>query len=97
MCSIAAGPVWLWVVWALPGAIIPALSLAALLLLPGLALLRLLWDTPLALDERMTLALSLSCAAPPLLLLAGDMAGMRWGGPLAWAALAACALVAFWP
>ncbi|MEI7643900.1 MAG: hypothetical protein WCJ55_06435 [Chloroflexales bacterium] len=94
---VAAGPVWLWALSALVGAIFPALACLALLLFPGLALLRLCWDSPLALDERLPLALSLSCAVPPLLLLASDQVGLRWGGPLAWAALGACALIAFWP
>ncbi len=94
---VVAGPVWLWALSALAHAVIPAFACVVLLLLPGLALLRILWDAPLALDERLPLALSLSCVVPPLLLLVGDQVGLRWGGPLAWAVLGACALIAFWP
>ncbi|MBC8163213.1 MAG: hypothetical protein H7Z42_18550, partial [Roseiflexaceae bacterium] len=84
-------------VGALLGAPLVAISAAALLLLPGLALLRWLWPDPLALSERWPLAIGLSCAALPLLLLASSLVGLRWSGPLCWAWLAICALAAFWP
>ena len=94
---IVARPIWQWALPTFVAALFPAFACTALLLLPGLALLRILWDAPLTLDERLPLALSLSCVVPPLLLLAGAQVGLRWSGPLAWIALAVCALIAFWP
>ena len=57
-------------------------ALVGLYLLPGLALLRLLWprDRALVLPARLALALGLSVALPPLLLLLFHLIGLPWGG-----------------
>jgi hypothetical protein len=94
---ISASPLWLWVPATLVGNIGLALTCTALLCLPGLALIRTLWKSPLSIDERLPLALSLSCVIPPLILLASDIVSMRWNSTMAWAALAVCAVIAFWP
>lgn len=61
------------------------LASLALWLLPGLALLRLLWREPaghwLTLPERLGLAIALSAALPPLLLLACQVLGVTWSAP----------------
>ncbi|NTV62924.1 MAG: hypothetical protein HGA65_05225 [Oscillochloris sp.] len=90
-------PIWFWALPALLTGILPALTCATLLLLPGLALIRLLWPAPLPLDQRLPLAVSLSCIVPPLLLLLSDQIGLRWNSLLAWLLLLICALLAFWP
>jgi hypothetical protein len=87
----------LWASTAMFGAPLIVLALLAMFLLPGLALQRLLWPTTLAPAERWPLALGLSCALLPLLLLAGEPLGLRWNAPLGWGFLALCALVLAWP
>src|SRR5262245_31926416 len=87
----------LWAAMAPFTAPLTSLAAAALLLLPGLALLRLLWPTVLAPAERWPLALGVSCALPPLLLLLGQPLGLRWNTWLCWGFLALCAVVVAWP
>jgi hypothetical protein len=77
--------------------VIAILATVALLLLPGLALLRLLWPLPLPLDERVCMAIGLSCAIPPLLLLYAHLLGLPWGSVASFLTLASCGLIAFWP
>jgi hypothetical protein len=62
-------------------------ALAWLYLLPGLALLRLLWPRARALapSARLALALGLSVALPPLLLLLFHLLGLPWGAVATWA------------
>lgn len=71
------------------------LTIAALYTLPGLALLALLWPAsiPLCRAERLCLAVGLSAALPPLLLLWSGVVGLRWGPWVAWAYLLASAAV----
>lgn len=88
-------PGWLaGAVWVAP---LAALAALALFTLPGLALLRLLHPTALPAADRLVYAVGLSCAVPPLLLLAGGLVGLRWGPWSSWAFLMLCAVVAFWP
>jgi hypothetical protein len=77
--------------------VIAIFATIALLLLPGLAFLRLLWPLPLPLDERVCMALGVSCALPPLLLLYAHLLGLPWGNVASFLTLAACAIIAFWP
>jgi hypothetical protein len=85
----------------LPGALfgsVPLIGAAlALYSLPGLALLRWFGPSDLPLAERAGLALSLSPAVPPLLLLFSAPVGVHWGALPAWGVLALCALLAVWP
>lgn len=90
-------------VWGLAGLArwpLRAAALAALYLAPGLALLRLLWPRarPLAPLARLSLALGLSVALPPLLLLAAQLVGLPWGGAATWAylILSLCVSLGFW-
>src|SRR5262245_35857058 len=63
----------------LPLAFIVA-SAAALCVVPGLALLRLLWpDAALAWPERLAVAWGVGAALPPLLLSLAHVAGLPWG------------------
>ena len=94
---IVAGGVCVWAAGALVAAIGPALCAAALLLLPGLALLRLLWPGPLAPIERWPLAIALSCASVPLLVLGGSLVGLRWNPLTAWLLIVLALGVAVWP
>jgi hypothetical protein len=61
-------------------------ALAGLYLLPGMALLRLLWprDRALGLPARLSLALGLSVALPPLLLLLFHLIRLPWGAVATW-------------
>src|SRR5215212_764558 len=70
-------------------------GLAGLYLLPGLALLRLLWprDRPLGLVARLALALGLSVALPPLLLLLFHIIRLPWGAGATWVYLLLSLLV----
>ncbi len=86
-----------WLPQALFAAPLAALSALALFTLPGMALLRLLPAGSLRPAQYVAAALGLSWVLPPLLLLAADLLGLRWGSALAWLSLALCALVAFWP
>lgn len=72
-------------------------AVAALYLAPGLALLRLLWPRARALpaSAHVALALCLSAALPPLLLLAAHAAGLRWGGGATWGYLLVSLLLCF--
>ena len=69
--------------------------LAGLYLLPGLALLRLIWprDRALALPARLALALGLSVALPPLLLLLFHLIRLPWAGVATWVYLLVSLLV----
>jgi hypothetical protein len=75
-------------------------ALAGLYLLPGLALLRLLWprDRALALPARLALALGLSVALPPLLLLLFHLLGLPWSAVATWVYLLVSLLISigFW-
>ncbi len=105
LLAIVVLAIWLFddvrlLLWAVPApfvALLTSLAAVALLLLPGLALLRLLWPTALAQAERWPLALGLSCAIPPLLLLLGEPLALRWNTWLCWGFLAICAAVLAWP
>ena len=87
--------------WGLAGALSAPLMLvggALLFLAPGLALLRLLWRAePLPLAERLALALSLSVALPPLLLLLSHLVGLPWAPVTVWAYLLASLAALGWP
>src|SRR5215208_5694162 len=86
LIAIVVLAVWLFgagrlVQWAVPAMFAAPLTLLAALtmfLLPGLALLGLLWPTALAPAERWALALGVSYALPPLLLLLSAPLGIRW-------------------
>ncbi len=91
------GQLLLWASTAAFGAPLTVGALLAMFLLPGLALLRLLWPSTLAPAERWPLAIGLSCAILPLVLLASEPLGLRWNAPLGWGFLALCALVVAWP
>jgi hypothetical protein len=90
-------PLWRWALPALPDAFTAVLAMGALLLLPGLMLLRLFWPASLAADMRWPLAIGLSCAALPLVLLVSDVIGLRWNGTQLWGMLALCGIVACLP
>lgn len=80
--------------WALRGLARWPLRVAAVALLylgPGLALQRLLWprDRALPAAARVALALCLSVALPPLLLLAAQLIGLPWGAAATWGYLLA--------
>lgn len=86
--------------WSIASAVAAPLTLGAalaLLLLPGLALLRLLWPDPLPLIERWPLAIGVSCALQPLLLLLSQPLGIHWNTWNGWGYLVVSALVACWP
>ncbi|HEU5014054.1 MAG TPA: hypothetical protein VFT66_16145 [Roseiflexaceae bacterium] len=72
-------------------------SAAAMVLLPGLALLRWLWPAALAPAERWPLAIGLSCAMPPVLLLMSMLVGLHWNSLLCWSYLALAAGALAWP
>jgi hypothetical protein len=73
------------------------LAVPAMFLLPGLALLRLLWPSDLAPAERWPLALGVSSALPPLLLLLSEPLGLRWNTWLCWGILVLSTAVLLWP
>src|SRR5262245_40646806 len=87
----------LWAFAALTAAPLTFLAVAALLLLPGLALLRWLWPHPLRPAERWSLALGISAGLPPVLFLLGESIGLRWNTWLCWAYLLLAALALCWP
>jgi hypothetical protein len=73
------------------------IAIPALLLLPGLALLRWLWPHPLHPAERWSLALGISAGLPPLLFLLSQPIGLRWNTWLCWAYLLLATLALCWP
>ncbi|MFL5804299.1 MAG: DUF6541 family protein [Roseiflexaceae bacterium] len=87
----------LWASTAVFGALLIVIAMLAMFLLPGLALLRLLWPDTLASAERWPLAIGISCSLPPLLLLLGEPLGLRWNAWLCWGFLVLCAIVLVWP
>lgn len=91
------GNLLLWALSAIPTALPALIAVPAMLLLPGLALLRLLWPEPLAPAERWPLAISISCALPPLLLLLSSLVGLPWGELTCTVYLALSALALLWP
>lgn len=86
----------LWALMAVAAMPLVLIAAIAMLIVPGLALLRLLWPDTLAPAERWPLAIGLSSALPPLLLLGAPL-GLRWNFWLCWGYLAASALVLAWP
>lgn len=90
-------PIWSYVLGALVGGALTIVAAIALFTLPGLALLRLCWPDPLALDERLCLASGLSCCVPPLLLLYAHIAGIGWSSLACLLILATSAVIAFRP
>jgi hypothetical protein len=105
LLAVVARAIWLFddlrlLLWAMMAPLadpLTALAATALLLLPGLALLRLLWPAVLAPAERWSLALGVSCATLPLLVFLGHLLGWRWGSWSCWGFLALCAAVLVWP
>lgn len=87
--------------WGAAGALAAPWALVAgalLYLVPGLALLRLLWPSAqLSLAERLSLALSLSVALPPLLLLLSSLVGLPWAPATLWAYVLISMLALAWP
>lgn len=68
-----------WLIHSIGQLILVVLALGLLFLLPGLALLRLLWlDWTLTKPERVGLAVGISVALPPLLLGLARLVGLPW-------------------
>jgi len=86
-----------WSVTTAGSAPLTLLAATAMLLLPGLALLRLFWPDSLPLMQRWPLAIGISCALPPLLLLVSQSLGIRWNSGLCWGYLALSGLILIWP
>ncbi len=95
--AFSIGHAFLWAGAEIIAAPLTALAFGLLLVLPGLALLRLFWPESLALAERVALAIGLSCAMIPLLLLLSLPFGIRWNGWLAWGWLILAAAILIWP
>lgn len=72
-------------------------SALALFLLPGLAMLKLLWPFALDLTDRCALAVGLSCSVPPLLFLFANVVGLQFSSAGCWAALVVCGAIVVWP
>ena len=88
----------LWSVTGVVAAAVPVALGIALCLLPGLALLRLLWRADLlTIAERLGLAVGLSVGLPPLCLLAVHVAGLRWSAGATWGYLLISAVIGLWP
>jgi hypothetical protein len=70
----------------------PALAIGALYTLPGFALLGLLWPREIMLTPaaRLALAMPVSAALPPVLLLLAETVGLPWGSVATWLLLIAC-------
>lgn len=88
------------VVWSLlvaPQSFVLWLTIPAMLVLPGLALLRVCWFESLTFSERWSLAVGMSCALPPLLLLLSELLGIRWNSWLCWGYLAIALIIIVWP
>ncbi len=96
LCVVAGQPL-LWAAGTLLTVPLVLIALPAFLLLPGLALLRLLWPEPLAAALRWPLAIGISCALPPILLLLSAPLGLRWNSWLSWGYLALSAAIWLWP
>ncbi len=79
----APGLLW-WLPQTLLHAPLTLLSGIILFTLPGLAVLRWLYQAPLIWFERLIYAASLSCGVLPLLLLVSDLIGWRWNSVSAW-------------
>src|SRR5690242_13980997 len=94
---VGSSRLWLWSVSAAFAAPLTVIALTAMLLLPGLALLRLTWPGALASSDRWPLAIGISCALPPILLLISEPLGLHWNSWLCWAYLAFSLLVLIWP
>jgi hypothetical protein len=96
--ALALGGGGALLVWGLLGLArwpLRVLALAGLYLLPGLALLRLIWPRALIWPARLALALGLSVALPPLLLLLFHLIRLPWAGAATWAYLLASLIVYF--
>jgi|HigsolmetaAR201D_1030396.scaffolds.fasta_scaffold02211_2 hypothetical protein len=91
------GQVLLWASSAAIGAPFTIFTLLAMFLLPGFALLRLCWPSPLTPIERWPLAIGLSCAILPLLFLMSEPIGLRWNTWIGWGFLVLCGVVVVWP
>lgn len=81
--ALSAPDLAAWSIAAIPSVALQAIAFGTLTLLPGLALLRLLWPGTrdgFSLDsiERSAIALTLGLALPPLLLLLCRLLGLTW-------------------
>ncbi len=92
----APGLLW-WLPQTLLYAPLTLLSGIILFTLPGLAILRWLYQAPLIWFERLIYAASLSCGVLPLLLLVSDLIGWRWNSVSAWLMMLMLSILAFWP
>ncbi|MFP4440845.1 MAG: DUF6541 family protein, partial [Chloroflexaceae bacterium] len=86
-----------WSVTTAGSAPLTLIAATAMLLLPGLALLRLLWPDSLPLMQRWPPAIGISCALPPILLLVSQPLGIHWNSGLCWGYLALSGLILIWP
>ncbi len=95
----SSGDVLSWGAQHLFSAPLILLALAALYLLPGLAVLRLLWTParPCSLAIVLALALGISVALPPLLLLLFQQLHLPWNGAVTWSYLLVSLLIAIVP
>lgn len=76
---LGASGILRWSLESVPDLVIIIGGAGLLYLLPGLALLRLLWrEAPLAWPERLALALGIGVALPPLLLQIAYLLGLPW-------------------
>lgn len=84
----------LWAGDSLLGTLVPAATIALLYTTPGLFLLRLLWprEHALGLAEHLALAIGVSVALPPLLLLLAQQLGLPWGAAATWGYVALCSV-----
>lgn len=88
--------------WMVAGALsgLPILiALTALYVLPGLALLRILLPSASHMHPMayIGMAVGLSAALPPLVILNSSVIGVRWGAIHVWTYLLLCFLVVLWP
>lgn len=95
--SLGSPATFLWAASTLAAAPFMPLQLLALWLLPGLALLRLLRVPVRPLAVRLSLALSLSIALPPLILLLSSFTPLEWNSLTLSGYLILCGAVACWP
>jgi hypothetical protein len=94
---VGSGDVLRWALNASFANLLLLVVAVGLFLLPGLALVRLFWPSPLPLVERLTLAVGVSVALPSVLLLISDVIGLRWNAVTGWVYLGVSALVCAWP